>query len=164
MPRKFGQILLQALESFATNWDMRFVAFALLACLSGCSLSPTDSSSECTTDAQCGDDVCARTGECLPKSAVRSVKIDWTIAGSAPAATACTDHTDLYLQFDGAEYGDAVRFVPVSCAQGSFFVDKLPTRYQQVEMGVEGVGGGDAATIDPSTARAHLDLFPASDE
>ena len=46
---------------------MRFAAFALMACLSGCSLSPGDGA-ECTTDTQCGEDVCARTGECLPKS------------------------------------------------------------------------------------------------
>jgi hypothetical protein len=142
---------------------MRFAAFALMACLSGCSLSPSDSGSECTTDAQCGDDVCARTGECLQKSSVRSVKVDWTIDGAAPASTACADHPDLYLQFDGFEYGDAIRFAPVACTEGSFFVDKLPTRYQQVEMGVEGSGGGDAATIDPSTARAQLDLFPAAE-
>ncbi|HET9620451.1 MAG TPA: hypothetical protein VFP84_03715 [Kofleriaceae bacterium] len=142
---------------------MRFAVFALMACLSGCSLSPTDSGSECATDSQCGDDVCARTGECLARSAVRSVRVEWTIDGSAPAQAACADHPDLYLQFDGAEYGDAVRFAPVACAEGSFFVDKLPLRYQQVEMGVEGGRGGDAAVIDPSSARAKLDLFPVAE-
>jgi hypothetical protein len=142
---------------------MRFAVFALMAGLSGCSLSPSDSGSECTTDTQCGDDVCARTGECLAKSAVRSVRVEWTIDGSTPVVTACADHPDLYLQFDGAEYGDAVRFAPVACSEGSFFVDKLPLRYQQVEMGVEGAGGGDAVVIDPSTARAKLDLFPLAE-
>jgi hypothetical protein len=139
---------------------MRFAAFALMACLSGCSLSPSDSGSECTSDTQCGDEVCARTGECLAKSAVRGVKVEWTIDGTAPAAQSCADRPDMYLQFDGVEYGDSIRFAPVACAEGSFFVDKLPLRYQQVEMGVEGAGGGrDAAAIDASTARAKLDLL-----
>jgi hypothetical protein len=161
MPRKSGQICVQRPRVFANNKDMRFAAFALMACLTGCSMSPTGSSSECNSDTQCGDDVCARTGECLAHSSVRSVTVTWTVDGVAAADSSCADHPNLYLQFDSVDYGDSVRFTPVPCKEGSFFVDKLPTRYRQVEMGVEGdARTGDAAPIDAATARAQIDLLP----
>jgi hypothetical protein len=137
---------------------MRYVALALVACLGGCSL--TGSGSECNTDSQCGDDVCARSGECLARSNVRGVTVKWTVDGATAGATSCTAHPDLYIQFDGADYGDTLRFAPVPCREGRFFVDKLPTRYRQVELGVEGsAGAGDVSSIDAATAQAQLDLF-----
>jgi hypothetical protein len=161
MSRKSGQICVQPPASFATNKDMRFAAFALMAGLAGCSLSGNGSGSECTNDSQCGDDVCARSGECLPSSSVHAVTVSWTVNSEAAAtSTSCSAHPDLYLQFNGVEYGDAIRFAPVPCVEGQFFVDKLPTRYQSVELGVEGGSRfGDGAAIDPATASAKLDLF-----
>jgi len=135
---------------------MRFAALALMACLAACSLTP--SGSECNSDSHCGDDVCARSGECLPRSSVRAVTVKWTINGVAASSLSCADHPDLYLQFEGADYGDTFRVSPVPCRAGSYFVDKLPKRYLQVELGADG-GTGDLSPIDLVTAQAQFDLF-----
>jgi hypothetical protein len=136
---------------------MRYAGLALMACLAGCSLTP-GTGGECVNDSQCGDDVCTRGGECAARTNVRAVTVKWTVEGTAAGATSCTVHPDLYLQFNGTDYGDTLRFEPVVCSQGSFFIDKLPKRYQQVELGVQG-GTGTRLTIDAVSAQASFDLF-----
>jgi hypothetical protein len=135
---------------------MRTAAFALMAALAGCSLTP--GGAECQTDSQCGDDVCARTGECLARSAVRQVSVKWTVNGAAADMSSCTAHPDLFIQFDGVDYGDTLRFTPVPCREGLFSIDKLPKRYGTVELGSEG-GASDVSSIDAATAQAQFDLF-----
>src|SRR6185295_18129447 len=135
---------------------MRFAGLALMACLAGCSLNP-GTGGECVNDSQCGDDVCTRGGKCLARSSVRAVMVKWTVDGAAASVTTCDAHRDLYLQFNGTDYGDTLRFEPVACSQGSFFVDKLAKRYQQVEIGIQG-GTGNVQAIDPVTAQARFDL------
>lgn len=137
---------------------MRYLALAVMACLAGCSLVPGTPRGECVSDSQCGDDVCARGGECTARANVRAVMVKWTIEGAAADATTCASHPNLFLQFDGADYGDTLRFEPVTCRQGSFFVDVLPRRYQQVELGIEGAAGNVVA-IDAGTAQAQFDLL-----
>jgi hypothetical protein len=140
---------------------MRCAALALMACLAGCSLT-SGSGAECVNDSQCGDDVCTRQfnrgGECLPRTSVRSVLVKWTIDGVAASITTCDGYPEIYLQFDGSEYGDTLRFEPVACSQGQFNVDKLPKRYQQVELGVAG-SSASVQVIDPITAQAQFDLL-----
>ena len=136
---------------------MRYAGLALMACLAGCSLT-SGTGGECVNDSQCGDDVCTRGGECMARSSVRSVMVKWTIEGAAASATTCDTHRDLYLQFNGTDYGDSLRFEPVVCSQGSFFVDKLAKRYQQVELGIQG-GAGTVLGIDPGTPQVQFDLF-----
>jgi hypothetical protein len=136
---------------------MRHAALALMACLAGCSLTPP-SPVECVNDSQCGDDVCTRGGECQARSNVRSVMVRWTVEGTSATASGCTPHPDLYVQFHGSDYGDVLRFEPVVCSQGQFFVDKLPKRYQQVELGAVG-GTGNVAPIDAASAQALFDLL-----
>jgi hypothetical protein len=137
---------------------MRIAALALMAGLAGCSLTTNGTGGECQNDPQCGEDVCARSGECLARSNIREVTIKWTVSGVAASATSCATHPDLYLQFDGADYGDTLRFAPVPCRLGLFTIDKLPKRYVQVELGSEG-GVGDVSSIDAVTAQAQFDLF-----
>jgi len=135
---------------------MRYLA--LMACFAACSLTP--SGSECSSDSHCGaDDVCARSGECLAKTAVRAVTVKWTIDGTSADSISCSAHPDLYLQFEGSDYGDTFRVAPVPCSAGLYSVDKLPRRYLQVELGVDG-GTGDVAPIDLVTAQAQFDLLP----
>jgi hypothetical protein len=136
---------------------MRYAGLALMACLAGCSLTP-GTGGECVNDSQCGDDVCTRGGECTARTNVRAVTVKWTVEGTSASAAACTAHPDLYLQFNGTDYGDTLRFEPVVCSQGSFFIDKLPRRYRQVELGVQG-GTGTLLTIDALSAQASFDLF-----
>jgi hypothetical protein len=135
--------------------SMRYAAFALMASLAGCSLVGNGTGGECVNDQQCGDDVCARSGECLAPSSVRQVQVRWTMNGAAADATSCAAHPNLFLQFNGPDYGDVLRFAPVPCKAGSFFVDRLPRRYQQVELGPEGATG-DLAQIDATGASFDL--------
>ncbi len=135
---------------------MRFVVPALMACLAACSLTSTGG--ECVRDDQCGDDMCARSGECLSASSLRQVTVKWTVDGKAASAASCAAHPDLYIQFEGPDYGDTLRYAPVPCSLGSFFVDKLPKRYQQVELGLEN-STGDVTSIDVATAQAQFDLL-----
>jgi hypothetical protein len=137
---------------------MRFAAFALIACLAGCSLT-SGSGGECVSDSQCGDDVCARGGECTARSNVRGILVKWTVGGAAADAVSCSAHPDLFLQFDGDDYGDTLRFSPVTCVSGVFNIDKLPKRFRQVELGVEGAAGV-VVPIDGRTAQAQFDLLP----
>ena len=117
------------------------------------------SGSECHSDSQCGEDVCARSGECLARSSLREVTIKWTVNSAAANSTSCSAHPNLYLQFDGTDYGDTLRFAPVVCRAGSYLVDKLPKRYVQVELGFEG-STGDVSSIDTTTTQIQFDLFP----
>ncbi|HEX3760477.1 MAG TPA: hypothetical protein VHW23_17295 [Kofleriaceae bacterium] len=136
---------------------MRYAGLALMACLAGCSLT-SGTGGECVNDSQCGDDVCTRGGECDARTNVRAVMVKWTVDGVVASSATCGTHRDLYLQFNGTDYGDTLRFEPVVCSQGSFFVDKLPKRYQQVELGIQG-GTGSVLGIDPASAQAKFDLF-----
>jgi hypothetical protein len=135
---------------------MRYAGLALMACLAGCSLT-SGTGGECVNDSQCGDDICTRGGECVARANVRAVTVKWTVEGTAASVTSCGTHPELYLQFNGTDYGDNLRFEPVVCSQGSFFIDKLPKRYQQVELGVQG-GTGTLLSIDAG-AQASFDLF-----
>ena len=136
---------------------MRFAGLALMACLAGCSLA-SGTGGECVNDSQCGDEVCTSGGECLARTSVRSFTVKWTIDGAPASVATCDAHRDLYLQFKGTDYGDTLRVEPVACSQGSYPVDKLPKRYQQVELGIQG-GTGTVLAIDPVTAQAQFDLF-----
>ena len=129
----------------------------LLLPLAGCPIdAPTGAA--CTTDGDCSGDVCTRDGLCTAPADVRAVKITWTVSGMAASAQSCTGKADLFVQFDGDSALDYLGFAPVPCAQGVFSVDKLPTRYRTVELGIDG-GVGDRASIDASNT-AHFDLFP----
>jgi hypothetical protein len=103
--------------------------------------------------------VCARSGECLARTSVHEVVVKWTVNSNAADAVSCTDHPNLYIQFEGTEYGDTLRFAPVSCRTGVFKVAPLPKRYVQIELGFEG-STGDVSSIDASTAQVQFDLFP----
>src|SRR5262245_21588604 len=120
---------------------MRIAATALAISLAGaggaglvgCSMT-SGTGVECRSDTQCGDDVCASSGECLARSAVRDVTVRWTVNGAAADLSSCTAHPELYVQFDGSDYGDFQRFTPVPCREGQFHIVKLPRRFVQVEL------------------------------
>ena len=113
----------------------------------------------CHQDSDCGADVCARDGECLPAADVRMVKVTWTIRGAAANATSCAATPDFYLQFDGPTQNDTFGYTPVPCAAGQFSIDKLPTRFDQVELGVDN-RFNDVARIAAATGLATFDLYP----
>jgi len=134
------------------------LALALLPC---CPASHDGQMFE--ADSECGGDICARDGECIAASEVRQVKITWTINGMTANATNCGAEQDLYLQFDAPDPGDTFGFAPVPCMQGQFTIDRLPKRFDEVELGAENgqpyVGFQQAAPIDANDT-ASFDLRP----
>ena len=136
---------------------MRSLVTAIaLAGLAGCPLS-NSSGGECQIDRDCSSgDVCARDEMCAAASTVRQVTAVWTIRGADANVTTCAAHPDLYIQFIGNDLSDTLGFSPVPCMNGQFTVDKLPDRFRQVQLGVEG-GVHDTRTID-AQGTATLDL------
>jgi hypothetical protein len=112
--------------------------------------------SECQLDAECDDgEVCARDSVCTPASGVRSLTTTWTIRGAAADDTTCATHPEFFISFIGRDYGDQLGYAPVPCKLGRFFIDKLPRRFQAVQLGVEGgpteiasFGSSDTVAID----------------
>ncbi|MBA3465708.1 MAG: hypothetical protein H0T46_37595 [Deltaproteobacteria bacterium] len=133
----------------------KLIAVCALVLLAGCPLS-NGTGSDCKNDGECsGGDVCARDGVCTESSQVRQVTATWTIRGAAANVMTCGTNEDLYLSFIGNDSGDTLGFSPVPCRIGQFLVDKLPTRFRQVELGVEGgtrdvkpIDGGGTAALD----------------
>lgn len=129
------------------------VALALLTALAGC---PISGGGECNSDPECGaGDVCARDKMCASASTVRQVITTWTINGAAANETSCATKPDLFITFIGRDASDTIGFAPVPCKIGQFLVDKLPERFRQVELGVEGgasqvrpIGASNAVAID----------------
>lgn len=129
---------------------------AILVLLAGCPLS-NGSGGDCKRDADCADaEVCARDSQCAALADVRQIEATWTIRGAAATTTTCGTHPDLYISFIGNDSGDTLGFAPVPCMNGQFIVDKLPTRFRQVELGVEG-GTRDVKTVSAAGTVA-LDL------
>ena len=132
-----------------------FVAATFLASLAACPMS--GSGGACQIDSDCsGSEVCARDEMCAASSTVRQVTASWTIRGATANVTSCSPHPDLYIQFIGSDSGDTLGFSPVPCMTGQFTVDKLPDRFRQVELGVEG-GVRDLKTLS-ADGTATLDL------
>jgi hypothetical protein len=109
-----------------------------LVLLAGC---PHSGSPDCITDFDCDPDVCARDKACHPASEVRSVTALWTIAGQKASATSCANTPDFYIRFRTNNRADAIGFSPVPCVNGQFLMDKLPTTYFKVELGVDNSDG-----------------------
>jgi hypothetical protein len=106
----------------------------LLVWLAACGGPGSDST--CKTDSECGGDVCARNGECVSAADVRMVKVTWTVRGQPASATTCGSTTDLELWFDSPS--DYFGYEPVPCMEGLFTIDKIPTRYDEVELDIAG--------------------------
>jgi hypothetical protein len=131
------------------------VVLALLAAACG-----PPSGSECEQDSECGGgSVCARNGECLPASAVQSVRITWTVRGQTASVSTCGSTQDLYLQFFGFAANDTFGYEPVPCSAGLFSIDKLPDRYNSVEIGDINRRFRDEKVID-SQGNVSFDLAP----
>jgi hypothetical protein len=127
-----------------------------LVAFTGC---PSTTPSECTANSQCGGDVCARDGECLPASSVYAASITWTIHGAAPTDATCTFSPAFELDFLDGFGSDTFGFSPVPCPAGRFSIDLLPTRYTEVEIGYD-TGRSLPRTIDPVTHQVAFDLSP----
>jgi hypothetical protein len=134
---------------------VRLVALLLLipACPSNTSGGFCEQDTDCS-----GGQICARDMECIAPADTRGVKTTWTIGGQPADATSCGAMPNFYINFYGADPQDAFGFAPVPCMQGQFFIDKLPTRFDQVELGAE--GGFDLVRRVDASGVAAFDLTP----
>ncbi len=137
-------------------------ATLLLCLLAGCPAPsdgyqiPSDDAGSCTADSQCGNQVCARTGECLAASQVRVVHVTWTVSGKPANNATCANSPELEVEFyDAADRAHG--YAPVPCTAGTYTIDKLPTRFYRVRMALIDTDGGGRGNIDPS-GNATLDL------
>lgn len=125
--------------------------------LAGCPMGGGSGSGECLNDRDCASgEVCARDSVCTPASSVREVTTTWTVGGAAASTTTCATHPDLFINFIGRDVGDSLGYAPVPCRIGQFFVDKLPERFRQVEVGVEGGISRTANITSAGTATVDL--------
>jgi hypothetical protein len=135
------------------------LAGALALGLGGCQ-PPSDggpSDGDCDVDEECGGgEVCARDNLCWSASDVRSVRTTWTLRGQPADTTKCARFPDLYIQFRGPGV-ENLGFSPVPCANGQFFVDKLPREFTRVEVGTDDNTVWDNTPIS-SAGSAALDL------
>jgi hypothetical protein len=118
----------------------------------------TDPSSYgCHQDSDCAPNVCARNHVCLPADEVRPVTVTWTVAGAAADATTCSSGPDLNLRFYQGGSSEWFGYSPVPCAEGRFFIDKLPLIYVTAELEIQHTGTWASSPID-ATGAASLDL------
>jgi hypothetical protein len=110
----------------------------------------------CRQDSECGAQVCARNGSCYPATSIRAVTATWTIDGETASVATCTAHPYLFIRF-ATSSGDSFGYAPVPCENGKFTIDKLPTSYSLVELGVDGAISGNTASIS-SDGDAMVDL------
>ena len=118
---------------------MRIAAALAAIALAGCFPEGTY---ECDLDGDCSaGEVCARTHECVLPSEVRAVNVRWAIEGQLDTQTGCRNVglRDLEIEFSGA--GQDLRFAPVPCQGGSYFIDKLPSSYSTVQLTGTASGG-----------------------
>ncbi len=110
----------------------------------------------CETDAECGSQICARTGECISPSLVRATRTIWTVNDALASDTSCTRARDLAITFYAGQ--EQFGFTPVPCDAGKFTVDKLPTRFTSVELSRRDDFGGGAFGSFDIEGTATLDL------
>jgi hypothetical protein len=112
----------------------------------------------CTADTDCSTgQVCARTGECLATSEVYTVHVTWTLLGQPASQTSCASSPDLAIYFNAPNNG-YWGYAPVPCAEGKFTVDKLPTWFNEVQLGLDNSNDGTYGTIDQATGLVTIDL------
>ena len=100
----------------------------------------------CQADSECPSSyACARNGECLTASAIRTVRTTWTLRDLPASDATCTSASKLSITFSSG--GEVFGFSPVPCDAGKFTVDKLPTRFSLVTLtrAYEDYGGASAS-------------------
>jgi hypothetical protein len=123
----------------------RALAFVFVV---GCGSPSSAPPGECSGSSGCAaDQVCTRDSQCLPADQVRAVHVTWTVSGAPANATSCAAAPDLLLDLRSRS-GPNLGFEPVPCAEGKFTVDRLPTDYDQVELGRASDRSRQHAAID----------------
>lgn len=116
----------------------------------------------CQSDAECGTgNVCARTFECMPASAVRVIHVNWTLLGQPASVATCANSQKLQIGFystsagtDYPEWG----YAPVPCVQGKFTIDKFPTSFTRASLAPQNSYETPITGTFDATGNASIDL------
>lgn len=111
---------------------------ALACLLAGCDSYDPPVYGTCSTDSDCGSDVCARSGECLASDAISPpVTFRWTINGQPATASTCAPHPQLHLVLWPDNAADPNLTLEISCTSGAGLVlDRIPAHLLgSVELG-----------------------------
>lgn len=127
-----------------------------LAGLGGCALGPV----RCESDADCGDQMCARNGECT--SEIVFVRVFWNVGGSPATEERCAAHPWLSLTFEDADFADELVYEPIRCPLGQITFDRMPARYDSVVLRAEDPAGETVSShrsaIQPPGIMVNVDL------
>jgi hypothetical protein len=111
----------------------------------------------CANDGACsGGMQCTRTMACWPPSQIRAVHVTWTLKGMPADATTCSSMPELEIAFS-SDTERVASYAPVPCVEGKFTIDKLPTPYTRVRLGI---GRSTAMAMLDADGTAALDLSP----
>jgi hypothetical protein len=128
----------------------------MLAVLGGCVLGP----GRCESDTDCNGELCARSGECA--SALVFVRVVWTVGGQPPTEASCAAHPWLSVTFEDHQYEDELTYEPIRCALGQITFDRMPARYDEVEIQAEDSDGAlvtsHRSAIEPPGVMIDWDL------
>lgn len=82
----------------------------------------------CSSDSDCGGDVCSRSGECLAASALAPpMTFSWTLNGAVPNTALCAPHPIMHLVLISDDGADPSLTLKVPCAYGAGLVlDRIP--------------------------------------
>ena len=116
---------------------MRALVAVSLVSLVGC-FEPLDGGA-CARDSDCPGAVCTRVGECATQA--YALRVTWTLDGEAASTLSCAAVSELELSVIDPSTGTSHTVRPVPCAPGSFFFDKLPLGYTDVQLVSFGLSG-----------------------
>lgn len=140
----------------ATLRSAPLLALTALAALGGCALGPT----RCESDADCGAELCTRSGECA--SVVVFVRARWTVNGQPPSEASCAAHPWLSVTFEDRDFDEELTYEPFRCTLGQVTFDRMPARYETVELVARDGDGAIAAShrsaIEPPGIEIDWDL------
>jgi hypothetical protein len=127
-----------------------------LSVLGGCVLGGT----RCESDLDCGGELCARNGECA--SALAFVRAVWTVNGQPPTEASCAPHPWLSITFEDRDYDEELTYEPIRCTLGQITFDRMPTRYDAVELRARDADGelvtSHRSAIEPPGVMIDWDL------
>ena len=107
--------------------------FAVLVAGPGC----FSSRDQCSSDEECeGGGECTRTGECVADGTALRVVVRWTVDGRAPTPASpepCDRVGELEVIFRDPG-SDPENYRPVPCNLGQTVYDKMPPRFEAVEV------------------------------
>lgn len=126
----------------------------------GCLLGARD---RCMTDGDCaGGEECTRTAECVTEGTALRVVLRWTVAGEAPTPAApapCDGIEELEVVFRGAE-AEPERYRPVPCELGQAVYDKMPPRFDRIEViAYDAAGGPLDSRVEALEPRGESDVL-----